>query len=462
MKLYFGILLLMLIPAILYCQNSNGYEVGDTIPEFKIQILKGGNYDTLKSASLKGKSIIFDFWSTDCPSCIIGMEHMLNLQQKFNDSIVVVVVTQNSKSEIDSLWKLYDKLSNGRKLKSIADQLHFATENREFYDWFPHIGNPIHVWVSSNRVLRAIAYAESTTNDNVEKFINGQEVEFAHQKILPIDQLNPISWAQQKGMIIDTNADFVSLLLDRIETGRSYYSPILRIDSISSLTCVFSVINWPLEDLYRFGYGIYNNKSVPIIKETRKKELFTSPSNSKENWKWQKSNTFCYYLKVPFFKSIDFHDLFIAYLDRHFLLTTLIESRPHKVWVLRKKFNNYKADSEMGESSTITFAKDGKNYRQFVNSKYDAIMHYIEVVLQSQANPLPFINGTLDKKRITLTLPFNLDPSLISIEELSSMLEKQGYQLSKETKMVRSLVVKDRVSPLDSKFQDSKITTGRE
>ncbi len=101
------ILLCCLIPitSILFlsakAQQKNSLETPDQrSPEFEFVTLEGAH---IASAGLKGKIIVLDFWSTDCPPCRKSMPQLEEFYQKYRNNPKVAIYMVNSG------WESIDK-----------------------------------------------------------------------------------------------------------------------------------------------------------------------------------------------------------------------------------------------------------------------------------------------------------------------------------------------------------------
>lgn len=78
-----------------------GGRVGNLAPDFNLERLEGGQ---LVLSSLRGKTVLIDFWDTWCPPCKAAMPHLQELSEKYSDDLVVVGVAfgKNGPSAVKS------------------------------------------------------------------------------------------------------------------------------------------------------------------------------------------------------------------------------------------------------------------------------------------------------------------------------------------------------------------------
>jgi thiol-disulfide isomerase/thioredoxin len=83
--------------------------IGQALPPLEI----GGWLNTdkpLTSADLRGRVVLVDFWSTDCPTCVLDMPELAALHERFRDEgLAVIGLTPES----DALDQLVRYLNSG-------------------------------------------------------------------------------------------------------------------------------------------------------------------------------------------------------------------------------------------------------------------------------------------------------------------------------------------------------------
>lgn len=168
MKLIIG-LMVMLLPILSYSQNetSKTPEVGDilnTSISFK-RVINSKN-STIDLASLHGKLVILDFWSTLCSTCIKGFPHLDSLQKKYGDQIQILLIIKEA-GEYVTETKIKTFLSNWKKTHSL--DIPICIENNDSLKTvFPHTAIPHYIWIDQDGRLMAKTMSSFVTETNIE------------------------------------------------------------------------------------------------------------------------------------------------------------------------------------------------------------------------------------------------------------------------------------------------------
>jgi peroxiredoxin len=73
-----------------------GGDVGDLAPDFTLERVAGGS---LTLSSLRGKTVILDFWDTWCPPCRKALPDLQELSETYADDLVVVGLAMAQEGE---------------------------------------------------------------------------------------------------------------------------------------------------------------------------------------------------------------------------------------------------------------------------------------------------------------------------------------------------------------------------
>src|SRR5579875_571286 len=112
---------------------------GDTMPALKINNLASPSEKEISFQELNGKLIILDFWNVRCLACIHAFPKLDSLQKLFASQIQIVLVTKNSKTQINEM------LSH---VKTRLPDLPCIVNDTLLNQLFPHEGEPFQVWIA--------------------------------------------------------------------------------------------------------------------------------------------------------------------------------------------------------------------------------------------------------------------------------------------------------------------------
>src|SRR5690606_36229144 len=121
--------------------------------------------DQLGLSDLRGKLVIIDFWERHCSSCIASFPKMQKLQQTFGDSIHIILVTQNTKDELEPLFKQFPIVAETKLPMIVADTV--------LHDLFPHTFVPFLVWIDQTGVIRDLSGSSKATAETIQHYLGG-------------------------------------------------------------------------------------------------------------------------------------------------------------------------------------------------------------------------------------------------------------------------------------------------
>ncbi|WP_240335333.1 peroxiredoxin family protein [Paraliobacillus sediminis] len=73
-------------------QTSEGLEIGDAAPNFRLKTSTGGN---IELTAYRGQRVVLNFWATWCPPCRVEMPDMEKLYSEKNVQVLAVNLTQS-------------------------------------------------------------------------------------------------------------------------------------------------------------------------------------------------------------------------------------------------------------------------------------------------------------------------------------------------------------------------------
>lgn len=405
--------------------SVNTLKIGDT--------LKGVYDEPLRSILFEKEDVsqfgllLLDFWSINCTSCIKAMPKLDSLQKEFGDKIKIVLVTENSDSEVDRLFS---------KVKTPKPKLRMVVSDTLLVKKFPHTIVPHHVWIDKNKVVRFITDGYNATWENIRSFLNERALSL-HFKNDLIDFDPEKSLLQLGSDLINSYSISYSLFLQRLDQFAGgqlgFY-----IDSVNK-TAGFKFINQPLFEFYKFAFSrgpmgdyYYQNR---VLLEVTDKTPFYEPMSENLLDDWNGRNLLCYESSVPLERKNELFGILIQDLNRTFPYNASIEKRLMKCLVLVKKGSVDQISSKGG------VAKFHKTTDTLLLQNYDIEKGLVSSLrYANQALNTPVVNATGLKGKIDIRILSRLN----DIEQLRGELKKYGLDLIENEIEIEMLVIKDR------------------
>ncbi len=421
---------------------------GQKVPNLRLSLHIGDSTNTLNLYELKKKLILFDFWGIYCSSCIAQMPHLEELQKEFNNNVQIIIVTKNSKKEIDKLFKRL----NGHVSKEISyawRHLPFIVEDSLLSALFPHDGIPSHVWLDSAKILNGIAYDNSTTTENIQAFLKGKKIRLAEMALAEINTSNPLSWINGSNEFID-QLKYYSFIFSRLkhkDGGDGQVTPLF--DSMTNKIVGLSCLNMRITDLYKLAWFHYKNPNIgipdnKILLEVKNKDKFYSPKKSSEYFDWADTSLFSYAIRHPLKNADEIYNSIRQDMDRYFHYQSKFEDRKIKCLMLKRISNEDKVLTNGLESKQELLSDSDSVRLNIQNQPMSYLFSRIESVIFYKDSFMPFFDETNYQGNININLPWNENIENISIPVLRKGLRRYGLDLVEEYKILRVLVISDR------------------
>lgn len=145
-----------------------GLQIGDTLPDLPFQEFLDISVPQMQLTDLKGKLVILDFWNVKCLACLQSMPKMASLQKRFGERIQIILITQNTRTEVETLFS---------RIKIQKPSLPFVIADTNYYKkLFPHVGDPLHVWINNKGVISAITDGHNATVSHIQSMLDGEKI----------------------------------------------------------------------------------------------------------------------------------------------------------------------------------------------------------------------------------------------------------------------------------------------
>ncbi len=418
-------------------ENTGGaYSIGDKFPDYTFNAVNRDSSFKFTLDSYKGKSIIIDLWDVHCAGCISSMSRLDSLQHLFAETLQIILVTKNSKEQVDGLFS--------RKNIRRPD-LPIVVSDTILYDiFFPHDGDPLHVWIDSSGVIKYITAGYNTTSENIRKFMYNEPLNVSYQtKLKDFDGSKPLIEEAAKRLKFYTAAYslFTAGLHNIVNTNRI---EIIR-DEVTGRPYSIKALNAPLLTLYQIAfnpdlYGVELNmfrlvKNNRIVLDSKRAESLNMPKEIEYLDSWKNNNSYCYELFLPLENSDQIFRWMQQDLQRFFNLKTFIQKRKTNCLILA----NIKTTIESKGLSDKRPVQHSNNPKPSTYQKREQMATLVkEIIYLTQDFNLPFVDETTNNTSLLIKLPSKVN----SIVELNGILNECGLRLTTEMREVDLLIIK--------------------
>jgi thiol-disulfide isomerase/thioredoxin len=133
---------------------SESVQIGSLVPNFDINILTKEGTVKKNIKDYRGKVVVLEFWATYCGPCLPAMDHLADLQFKFQKDLEVINVTDEER------WKVVSFLKKRPTFLSIA------LDNDKFINQlFYHQLMPHTIIIDPQGYIKAITSPEEVTEE---------------------------------------------------------------------------------------------------------------------------------------------------------------------------------------------------------------------------------------------------------------------------------------------------------
>jgi len=432
---------ILLIQSILFLHSINiiaqatdrAYSIGDKFPDYSFNIFNGDSSYQFTIDEYKGKSIIIQLWDIHCSGCIYGIKKLDSLQVLFPDKLKVILVTKNSWEQVEKLFSR--KTFTRPRLPSVVS-------DTTLYDtYFPHDGDPLHVWIDNLGIIKYITGGYNATFENVKKFLNNEPLKVAYQtKLKDFNSSAPLIEEAATRLRFYTTAYslFTMGLQNLINTNRI---EILK-DSATGKPYLLKALNASKLTLYQMAYnpelyGLELNmfrlqKNNRIILSSRRADSLKTPNDIHNLDNWRSNNYYCYELFLPLEKSRNFFQWMQHDLQRFFNLETDVQQRNANCLIL---FNIENKDPSL-EKISLNQSNISNSFRYEKRDKMATTIK--ELIYLTQDFNLPLV----DETNIHTNFLINFPSTINNIFELNCILNLYGLSIKEGMRNVDFLIIK--------------------
>lgn len=184
--------LIILVAAKIYSQDISErapelkeVNVGDKMPDITLGAVSNNYTNGIHFSDFRGKLVILDFWSTSCATCIELFPFMDELQRRFQGEIQIILVNRfETQEQIDKKLRRFKKIT--------LPNLPSITKADTLAQLFPHEGDPYHVWINREGIVKVKGPFLNTHNEQkIRDVLAGQAVDYLKSD-LKYDESKPL------------------------------------------------------------------------------------------------------------------------------------------------------------------------------------------------------------------------------------------------------------------------------
>lgn len=398
-------------------------KIGETLRDIEISNVINYPSKKFKFSDLRGKLLILDFWGVHCSSCIREMPKIMALQKEFGSRIQFILVTSDSRSEVNRLHQSSPVFRNIDLPIIFSDTI--------LSRMFPYSAYGLHVWIDTIGRVRLKTDGDSYTENDIRNFLDGK-------KVALIERADTINFNRNAPLWLEGNGrqlkyfEYYSFITKNIP-GYASCAGNLIIDSISGKIIGLHFINMPIVDLFIEAYSEWGRiKWDKLTLQVSDSSKYLKPSDLFRQYEWFRENTFSYELKLPPSKSKEVFSIMRQDLQRYFGLSGKIEKLQQNCWLLRIKKNQQKIICDSNEQS------NDKKDLQFDNIKPTEFAKRL-----SSFMGIPVFDETNSKGTIHLSIPVSK-----SFSDLNIALGKYGFELVKTSRLIAVFELKELTDSL--------------
>jgi thiol-disulfide isomerase/thioredoxin len=398
MKLKSFVIALLCISVSVFGQESmqfNAPNLGETVPDFDINILANGSTTKFNIKDFRGKVVVLEFWATYCGPCLPAMAHLDSVQKQMPNQLTVIEITDEDAT----------KVQNFISKKPTASLVAIDGKQRTLNNLFYHQFMPHTVVIDPNGVLKAITSPDQITDEVVRMIGSGIDVSLKLKT-----EYQPTDIALSSPVIQEKSLYKMAIFPYR-EGSQS------QINKLSETE--FEFVNCTLPLIYQTLYQNINAKAcLEVTPQTR---YLLQQDNDHQ---------YCFSLSVPEKMKGRLAEIGLKYLQEFFELKVKPVKRTKKMYALQnyqKIVDTTQTNTDTDRpvfASTYTVSDDSAN----AQTQTSSIKDFLKLIEDCGLSDLPIQNDSQKDSEELIT--FKKLPKEVSL--MPDYLRKLGFQLARK------------------------------
>lgn len=409
-----------------------GLSIGDSLPDLVFHQVYNHKADTLRLSDLRGKLVILDFWNPRCLPCLKAFPKIDSLQREYGDRIQILAVSETGYRETSELFATRSGLHR--------PAVPFITGDTVLANLFPHIGDPYHVWIDSNRQVMHLASGAYLTREKLDFALAGQPT--------GIPKAAPRTTYLQT--LLDTayidEIKFASYLVHRNSTKQ------FRIEKPRSAHEY--TVSGSAQRLYQYVYRAMGDIDFNPLRAKRtllltdRPERFVQPKDlsGEALLQWLDRYSYFYQCRIPPEDSLHLFSFIKTDFERYFRLKSSIERRKVECWVLVRTSPEDRLPTHGGLKQNTFASQDPRRpplpeIRQLVNYPYDFFSSWLASNVERLTGD-PFFDESDYAGHIDISFSGEMMDNR-SMQSLRRELARYDLVLKQEQRVIDILVLRE-------------------
>ncbi|TWI83256.1 AhpC/TSA family protein [Lacibacter cauensis] len=406
--------------------------IGDTVPDVRLHLLEANGLKTVKLADYyREKPLILDFWASWCAACIKGMTKADSLLQRTGAAVNVLPITYEDEATVRRFIGRQKSMQGLRLPFAVSDDVLMG--KLFAFRTLPHA-----VWIGTDGVVQAITYAEEMNAVNLTAFADNR---------LPVlrEKKDNVDYNPQNPLPVEEGSYVYRSVLTKYQPGlQSIIGAYTSAYSKGAVYKRFIGINTPVVSYYYYCYSKGRSGSVQMqrIELSVKDSMAVNPYRAEDATRVMiEPYLYCFELTLPEkVTAADFFPWLLNDLNRCLPYKGSIEKRERLCWVVKAV--------DATKHPTASKGTEGIKWKKgivqaFINQPMEVVCDYFNWNLE-----YPVVNETgigynvdLD---VTIKEGSGKESRFLNAASVKESLERYGFTLSLERRLVDILVIRDR------------------
>jgi hypothetical protein len=355
-----------------------------------------------------------------------------SVQKAFDKKIQIILVSEDSKSQLD---QYIAKLHRKSKMPDVPS----ITSDTTLSKLFPHIYVPHHVWIDEKGMISEITSGYNTTIAHVTEFLEGKKIQVSNKVDIARGYFDHTTLSQYIADSKIRATEYSSLITNYNEAIPSY-GVLNKIDTVSK-TVRNSVLNSPILMLYKIAFisnsGVYSKDNFylknRVILKLVDSSAFIQPNDRNFKDAWDKKARFSYEQILSLSDTANSKIYMQEDLNRFFKAKYHIQAKIERKRIVCMVLKRTSAPLDI----TTSGGKRNYDIHNLRNFPFKDFAYQLSEIYQGST--APFVNETNLNANVDLAIKAELN----NLPQLRRELQNHGLDIIEAERDINMLVISD-------------------